>query len=157
MNKKADQLQMVANTILFYVKGHSIIQGYNIYNSCVKWPANNSVLTSFVSVPFPPLVEQRSQRSVVYQIWGGKPTNQPNLAQKLKKECEMEESCHLYASYFSSAIYIAVILYHKSGKCLKLVKQQSRRYFFLGYLMYLEAGILFCITSKFLLPSIKIH
>lgn len=62
---------MVANTILFYVKGHSIIQVYNICNSCVKWPTNNSVVTSFVSVPFPPLVEQRSQRSVVYQIEGG--------------------------------------------------------------------------------------
>lgn len=118
MNNKAEQLQMVANTILFYVKGHSIIQVYNICNSCVKWPTNNSVLTSFVSVPFPPLAEQRSQRSVVCQIWGGK-NKQTNLAQKLKKECEMKEGCSLYASYFSSAIYTAVILYHKSGKCLK--------------------------------------
>lgn len=52
----------------FYVKGHHIMQVYNIYNSCVEWLTNNSVLTFFVSVPFPPLVEQRSQRSVVCQI-----------------------------------------------------------------------------------------
>lgn len=98
---------MVANTILFYVKGHSIIQVYNICNSCVKWPTNNSVVTSFVSVPFPPLVEQRSQRSVVYQIEGGGGTKQPTKpGTKIEKKCEMEESCHLYASYFSFAIYM---------------------------------------------------
>lgn len=68
MKNKAKRLQMVANTIPFYVKQHCIMQVHNIYNSCVEWLTSNSVLTSFVSVPFPPLVEQRSQRFVVCQV-----------------------------------------------------------------------------------------
>lgn len=97
MNNKAEQLQMVASTILFRVKGHSIIQVYNICNSCVKWPKNKLVLTSFVSVSFPPLVEQRLQRTIVYQVRGGKTNKPTNLAQKLKVECEMKERRSSYA------------------------------------------------------------
>lgn len=104
MKSKAKQLQMVTRTILFNVKGHRIMQVYNIYNSCVEWLTNNSVLTSFVSVPFPPLVEQRSQRSVVCQISRGKTSKHTNLAKKLKSKCEMKESFNLYARYFSSVI-----------------------------------------------------
>jgi len=42
-----------------------------------------------------------------------------NLAQKLKKVCEMKESCSLYSSSFFPAAYTTAILYLKPGKFLK--------------------------------------